>query len=57
VVHSTTGTNALIEQRGARTGLLTSVGFATSSRCVMSTYDIYDLFLSWPAPLVRAIAV
>jgi 5-oxoprolinase (ATP-hydrolysing)/N-methylhydantoinase A len=54
LVHSTTlVTNALIEQRGARTGLLTTSGF----RDVLEMrdehrYDIYDLFLTWPEPLV-----
>src|SRR3954463_2626702 len=54
LVHSTTlVTNALIQQRGARTGLITTRGF----RDVIEMrdehrYDIYDLFLTWPAPLV-----
>lgn len=54
VVHSTTlVTNALIEQRGARTGLLTTLGF----RDVLEMrdehrYDVYDVFLKWPLPLV-----
>lgn len=54
LVHSTTlVTNALIQQHGAPTGLLTTRGF----RDVLEMrderrYDIYDLFLSWPTPLV-----
>ena len=54
VVHSTTlVTNALIQQRGARTGLLITRGF----RDVLEMrdehrYDVYDLFLKWPLPLV-----
>jgi N-methylhydantoinase A/oxoprolinase/acetone carboxylase beta subunit len=54
VVHSTTlVTNALIQQRGARTGLITTRGF----RDILEMrdehrYDIYDLFLTWPDPIV-----
>ena len=54
VVHSTTlVTNALIQQRGAATGLLTTRGF----RDVLEMrdehrYDVYDVFLKWPLPLV-----
>src|SRR5438552_3926548 len=54
LVHSTTlVTNALIQQRGARTGLITTRGF----RDVIEMrdehrYDIYDLFLTWPDPIV-----
>jgi 5-oxoprolinase (ATP-hydrolysing)/N-methylhydantoinase A len=54
VVHSTTlVTNAIIEQRGATTGLITTRGF----RDVLEMrdehrYDIYDLFLTWPDPIV-----
>jgi 5-oxoprolinase (ATP-hydrolysing) len=54
IVHGTTlVTNALIEQRGAKLGLITTEGFrdilemATEQR-----YDIYDLFLQFPDPLV-----
>ncbi|MBI4277751.1 MAG: hydantoinase/oxoprolinase family protein [Armatimonadetes bacterium] len=53
-VHATTVmTNALIERKGARAGLLTSRGFrdilefGTEQR-----YDIYDLSLRFPDPLV-----
>jgi 5-oxoprolinase (ATP-hydrolysing)/N-methylhydantoinase A len=54
IVHGTTlVTNALIEKKGAKTGLLTTRGF----RDVMETgreqrYDIYDLFLKYPDALV-----
>jgi N-methylhydantoinase A len=54
VLHATTlATNALIERTGARTGLLTTAGF----RDVLeirdeSRYDLFDLFLELPVPLV-----
>lgn len=54
IVHGTTlVTNALIEGKGAPTGLLTTRGF----RDVMESgreqrYDIYDLFLQFPAALI-----
>ncbi len=54
VIHATTlVSNALIERRGARTGLVTSAGF----RDVLDIgrehrYDMYDLFLDLPRPLV-----
>ncbi len=54
VVHGTTLVpNALIERRGARTALLTTRGF----RDVLAIrrehrYDLYDLFLELPEPLV-----
>ena len=54
VLHATTlATNALIERKGARTGLLTTAGF----RDVLeirdeSRYDLFDLFLELPVPLV-----
>jgi 5-oxoprolinase (ATP-hydrolysing)/N-methylhydantoinase A len=54
IVHGTTlVTNALIERKGARLGLVTTAGFrdlldmGTEQR-----YDIYDLFLRYPDPLV-----
>ena len=54
IVHGTTlVTNALIERRGAKLGLITTQGMrdvleiATEQR-----YDIYDLFLSFPEPFV-----
>lgn len=54
VVHGTTlVSNALIERKGVRTGLLTTAGF----RDVLAMgreqrFDLYDLFLEMPEPLV-----
>jgi N-methylhydantoinase A len=54
VVHATTlFTNALIERKGARTGMLTTAGF----RDVLlmgreRKYDIYDIFIEMPEPVV-----
>ncbi|HEX6207553.1 MAG TPA: hydantoinase/oxoprolinase family protein [Actinomycetota bacterium] len=54
VVHGTTlVSNSLIERKGARTALLTTKGF----RDVLTIrrelrYDLYDLFLEMPEPLV-----
>ncbi|HVB64438.1 MAG TPA: hydantoinase/oxoprolinase family protein [Nitrolancea sp.] len=53
-IHATTlVTNALIERKGARTGLITTAGF----RDVLAIgrelrYDLYDLRLEMPVPLV-----
>jgi N-methylhydantoinase A/oxoprolinase/acetone carboxylase beta subunit len=54
LVHSTTlVTNALTEQRGARTGLIGTHGFRDLLEMRNEhRYDIYDLFLEWPPPLV-----
>src|SRR5256714_11217870 len=54
IVHGTTlVTNAIIERRGARLGLLTTQGFRDSLEMgTEQRYDIYDLFLTFPAPLV-----
>jgi 5-oxoprolinase (ATP-hydrolysing) len=54
VVHGTTlVTNALIERRGATTGLLTTRGFRdTLELGIEQRYDIYDLFLRFPEPIV-----
>jgi 5-oxoprolinase (ATP-hydrolysing)/N-methylhydantoinase A len=54
LVHGTTlVTNAIIERRGARLGLLTTRGFRDSIEMgTEQRYDIYDLFLQFPAPLV-----
>jgi len=54
VIHATTlVTNALIERKGVRTGLLTTRGFRDSIQIAReSRYDIYDLFLELPKPLV-----
>ncbi|HEY0205903.1 MAG TPA: hydantoinase B/oxoprolinase family protein [Acetobacteraceae bacterium] len=54
IVHGTTlVTNALIERRGARLGLLTTAGFRDVLEAgTEQRYDIYDLFLRYPEPLV-----
>ena len=54
-VHGTTlVANAIIERRGARTGLLTTQGFEDVIEIGRGErYDMYDLFLPFPAPLVE----
>lgn len=54
VIHATTAaTNALLERNGANTGLITTRGFRdTLEMGRESRYDIYDLGLRLPAPLV-----
>jgi N-methylhydantoinase A len=54
VVHATTlFTNALIERKGAPTGLLTTAGFADVLEIARERkYELYDLFLEMPRPLV-----
>src|SRR5712691_6271475 len=54
-VHGTTlVTNAIIERRGARTGMLTTQGFEDAIEIGLGErYDMYDLFLPFPAPLVE----
>ncbi len=54
VVHGTTlVTNALIERSGARLGLITTRGFRDILEMgTEQRYDIYDLFLKFPDPLV-----
>ncbi len=54
VAHATTlATNALIERRGARTGMLTTRGFRDVIEVgYEQLYDLYDLHLDLPAPLV-----
>ena len=54
VVHGTTlVTNALIERTGARLGLITTRGFRDILEMgTEQRYDIYDLFLQFPEPLV-----
>ncbi|MFY0611356.1 MAG: hydantoinase/oxoprolinase family protein [Hyphomicrobiaceae bacterium] len=54
LVHGTTlATNAIIERKGARTLLLTTKGFrdALETRTELR-YDLYDLFIQFPEPLV-----
>ncbi len=55
VVHGTTlVTNALIERKGARTGLITTAGFRDALEIGREgRYDIYDLRLELPEPLVE----
>ena len=54
LVHGTTlVTNALIERRGVKTALLTTKGFGDILEMGREQrYDIYDLFLEYPEPLV-----
>ncbi len=55
VVHATTlFTNALIERKGAPTGLITTLGFRdTLEMSREHKYEIYDLRIELPKPLVR----
>ena len=54
MVHATTlFTNALIERKGARTGLLTTAGFRDVLEIGRERkYELYDLFIEMPKPLV-----
>jgi 5-oxoprolinase (ATP-hydrolysing)/N-methylhydantoinase A len=54
IVHGTTlVANAVIEGKGARLGLITTEGFRDIlEQGAEQRYDIYDLFLGFPAPLV-----
>jgi 5-oxoprolinase (ATP-hydrolysing) len=54
IVHGTTlVTNAIIERRGAKLGLITTDGFRDILEMgTEQRYDIYDLFLQFPQPLV-----
>ncbi|MFN8927721.1 MAG: hydantoinase B/oxoprolinase family protein [Rhodospirillales bacterium] len=54
IVHGTTlVTNAVIERKGARLGLVTTQGFRDVLEMgTEQRYDIYDLFLDFPVPLV-----
>ena len=54
LVHGTTlVTNALIERRGARTGMLTTAGFRDVVEMGREhRYDLYDLEIEMPVPLV-----
>lgn len=53
-VHATTlFTNALIERKGAPTGLITTQGFRDTLEIGRERkYDLYDIFLQMPRPLV-----
>ena len=54
IIHGTTlVTNAIIERRGVPVGLLTTRGFRDVLQMgTEQRYDIYDLFLKFPDPLV-----
>jgi 5-oxoprolinase (ATP-hydrolysing)/N-methylhydantoinase A len=54
LIHGTTlVTNALIERKGAKLGLITTQGFRDVLEMgTEQRYDIYDLFLKFPEPLV-----
>jgi N-methylhydantoinase A/oxoprolinase/acetone carboxylase beta subunit len=53
-IHGTTLiTNAIIERKGAKTGLITTKGFRDALEIGREKrYDIYDIFLENPPPLV-----
>src|SRR6185436_11742701 len=55
VVHATTlFTNALIERKGALTALITTEGFRDTLEMRREhKYELYDLFIELPEPLVR----
>src|SRR6185436_12592945 len=51
---STLVTNAVIERKGARTGMLVTKGFADVLDIALERrYDLYDLRLRFPAPIVE----
>jgi N-methylhydantoinase A len=54
IVHGTTlATNAIIERKGARTALLTTLGFRDALETATELrYDLHDLFIEFPEPLV-----
>jgi hypothetical protein len=54
IIHGTTlVTNAIIERKGAPLGLITTQGFRDLLEMgTEQRYDIYDLFLRYPDPLV-----
>jgi len=55
IVHATTlFTNALIERKGAQTGLITTAGFRDVLEIgTERKYELYDNFIRMPEPLVR----
>ena len=55
IVHGTTlVTNAVIERKGAKTGMITTKGFEDVLEIGREMrYDIYDLNISMPKPLVE----
>ncbi|MBM3507843.1 MAG: hydantoinase/oxoprolinase family protein [Alphaproteobacteria bacterium] len=54
VIHATTlFTNALIERKGAETGLVTTEGFRDLLEIARERkYEIYDVFIEMPSPIV-----
>ena len=58
LVHATTlFTNALIERKGAKTGLLATRGFRDTLEIGRERkYELYDLAISKPAPLIGSSA-
>ncbi len=54
IVHGTTlVTNAIIERKGVKTGLITTAGFRDAVEIGKEhRYDLYDIFLELPEPLV-----
>ncbi|PJX26289.1 hypothetical protein CAP48_09850 [Advenella sp. S44] len=54
VIHATTlFTNALIERRGVPTGLITTCGFRDTLEMRREfKYDLYDIFIEMPRPLI-----
>ena len=54
VIHATTLiTNVILERKGARTGLLTTAGFRDILEMAREVrYDIFDMFIRMPEPLV-----
>src|SRR5581483_3956025 len=54
VIHATTlVTNTILERKGARTGLITTAGFRDLLEIQREVrYDLYDLFIRLPEPIV-----
>ncbi|MFM9888116.1 MAG: hydantoinase/oxoprolinase family protein [Burkholderiales bacterium] len=54
VIHATTlVTNVILERKGARVGLLTTAGFRDVLEMAREVrYDLFDMFIRMPAPLV-----
>lgn len=53
ITGSTLGSNAILERKGAATGLITTEGFVDLlDMGTEQRYDIHDLFLAFPEPLV-----
>lgn len=49
-------TNAIIERKGAKTGLLTTKGFEDVLEIGREMrYDIYDIFITMPKPLIPSV--